>query len=64
MVIQKNLIGLHEKALLENQRADEANFLERKNAADIDYIAMMCDVDLDDGEESMMSEGAGEEEDE
>lgn len=43
---KKNLIPLHEKALLENQRAEEANSETERLAANIDYLSMMCDVDI------------------
>lgn len=45
--MQKNNIPLHEKALLENQRAEEAHVNERDMMATLEYIAMMCDVDID-----------------
>lgn len=40
-LINKNKMDLHEKAMLENAVADNL-----RNAANIDYIAMMTDVEI------------------
>ena len=45
-LITKNKMDLHEKAMLENAEADNA-----KNAANIDYIAMMADIEIPTEEE-------------
>ena len=40
-LINKNKMDLHEKAMLENATADNL-----RNAANIDYIAMMADIEI------------------
>lgn len=40
-LVTRNKMDLHEKAILENAQADNA-----KNAANIDYIAMMADIEI------------------
>lgn len=44
--MRRNVIPLHEKALLENARAAEANAEAERLAANIDYLSMMCDVEI------------------
>lgn len=52
MPILKRIFGdLHERALLENAEAEVDN-----NAAKIDYIAMMCDVDIPTEDENDVTE--------
>ena len=44
------------------KKADAVSDENKKIAADIDYIAMMCDVELDTSEEEVISEISEEEE--
>lgn len=50
-IFTRNKMDLHEKAMLENAEADNA-----RNAANIDYIAMMVDVEIPTEEEENESE--------
>lgn len=45
-IIKHNKIGLYEQALLENASADAI-----RNAANIDYLAMMADIEIPTEEE-------------
>lgn len=43
--------GLHEQLKIERQKNEKLEAENRKLQGDIAYVAMMADVDLDDGEE-------------
>lgn len=45
-LVNRNKMDLHEKAMLENAEADNV-----RNAANIDYIAMMADIEIPTEEE-------------
>lgn len=45
-------IPLKKQILKEQQKNADLQDKTEKNAADIDYIAMMCDVELDETEEN------------
>ena len=52
-ILERNKMNLHEKAILENASADAI-----RNAANIDYIAMMADIEIptEEGEANHESE--------
>ena len=57
-------IPISEQAVKERAKAEALTVENDKNAANIDYIAMMCDVDLGDddtdGDEGTREEGEAE----
>ena len=55
-------IPLTDKIINALKKSERANVIGAKNAADIDYIAMMTDVELDTSDE--LEEGEEEEEEE